>query len=85
LYAYALQLDLDGVVIDPATLPGGSAGPYDRGITIVHGVRHWMSLFHTFESHGNEAETASCYGQRDYIFDTRAEGSAAYLCQVVGG
>jgi hypothetical protein len=57
---------------------------YGRNTTGHTGARHWMSLFHTFESHSNEGETASCYDQRDYIFDTRAEGSAAYLCQVVG-
>lgn len=81
--ASARTFKLDGVVLDPATLPGASGSPYNEGITLVHEVGHWMSLFHTFESHGNITETAGCYGKGDYIHDTPAEGSAAFGCQVV--
>lgn len=72
--------NLDGVVVDPGTLPGGSLSPYNLGITLVHEVGHWLSLFHTFEAHGNNTETGGCYGSGDYIFDTPAEGSFASDC-----
>lgn len=71
---------LDGVVLDPATLPGGTA-PYDEGITAVHEVGHWLSLFHTFESFNQYPN--GCYGPGDYIADTPAEATAAFGCQTV--
>lgn len=42
-----------------------------------------MSLFHTFEDHGSYEDNAGCLGDGDYIFDTPAEGSAAYGCMKV--
>lgn len=70
------------MVIDSATLPGGVA-PYDGGITTVHEVGHWLSLFHTFEAHDNEAEDGGCYGDGDFIFDTPSEANAAFGCMEV--
>jgi hypothetical protein len=73
---------LDGVVLDPSTLPGGTAPPlYNQGIIAVHEVGHWLSLFHTFEAHGNSS--GGCYGQGDYIYDTPAEASPGHGCLVV--
>lgn len=69
-------------MIDSATLPGGVA-PYNGGITTVHEVGHWLSLFHTFEAHDNEAEDGGCYGDGDFIFDTPAEANAAFGCMEV--
>jgi pappalysin-1 len=73
---------LDGVVIDPIALPGGNP-EYGLGITAVHEVGHWLSLFHTFESHGNETKMAGCYGDGDFLEDTPAEASPAFGCQKV--
>lgn len=75
--------ELDGVVIHPGTLPGGSLDKVNGGITLVHEVGHWLSLFHTFEAHGNDTNLGGCYGQGDYIFDTPAEASSASGCPVV--
>jgi len=71
---------VDGVVLDPATLPGGTP-PYDLGITAVHEVGHWLSLFHTFESFGDQYPNG-CYGPGDYISDTPFEASAAFGCDM---
>ncbi|KAL3496794.1 hypothetical protein BJX62DRAFT_63269 [Aspergillus germanicus] len=70
---------LDGVVIIPNSLPGGVA-PYNLGLTGVHEVGHWLSLFHTFEPDPNSTPETGCTGPGDYIIDTPAEDSPAYGC-----
>ncbi len=40
---------LDGVVLDFATLPGGTAAQFNLGDIHVHEIGHWMGLFHTFQ------------------------------------
>lgn len=65
---------MDGVVVEPETLPGGTP-PYELGLTAVHEVGHWLGLEHVFKG-GCDAKNG------DFVADTPAEKGMHYGCEI---
>ena len=71
---YKAQPDVDGVVVDFRSLPGGPYVRFSLGFTATHEVGHWLLLYHTFQN--------GCSKNGDYIEDTPPERYPARGCPV---
>ncbi|MGW6932177.1 zinc metalloprotease [Lentzea sp. NPDC054927] len=69
---YAGDKKMDGVVIDYATVPGGSEVNFNLGKTVTHEVGHWMGLWHTFQD--------GCKAKNDEVADTPAQSGPSSGC-----
>ncbi|MTB72932.1 zinc metalloprotease [Arsenicicoccus sp. MKL-02] len=65
---------LDGVVMLDESMPGGTAGKYALGDTLVHEAGHWLALYHTFQG--------GCTWSNDFVADTPAEAHPQFDCPV---
>ncbi|KAF4555022.1 Extracellular metalloprotease-like protein 3 [Elsinoe fawcettii] len=63
----------DAAYINAETLPYGSIGGYNFGLTTIHEVGHWLGLDHTFAD-------GKCDGAGDGVADTPAQATPPFSC-----
>jgi hypothetical protein len=70
---YKRSPQLDGIVLDYKSFPGGSYGDqFSLGKTATHETGHWLGLLHTFQG--------ACNAKGDYVDDTPAEATPTSGC-----
>ena len=72
---------LDGVVLHPDVLPGGSfdGAAFPHGLLVAHEVGHYLGLFHTFERSANRGHMP-CREPGDFVGDTPTQAGAHFAC-----
>lgn len=72
--SYKAHPEMDGIVVDFRSFPGGTYERFNLGFTATHEAGHWVSLFHTFQN--------GCSASNDRVDDTPAERYPARGCPV---
>ncbi|MFD0853847.1 zinc metalloprotease, partial [Actinomadura adrarensis] len=71
-WRYKAEPKMDGVVIHPESMPGGSIKYFNLGHTATHEIGHWLGLYHTFQD--------GCTTTNDRVRDTPAEREPTNAC-----
>lgn len=69
---YADAPQLDGIVIQWGSLPGGPIANFNEGKTATHEAGHWLGLYHTFQG--------GCSKNNDLVADTPAQRTSTSGC-----
>jgi hypothetical protein len=69
---YAGDPELDGIIIQWGSLPGGPITNYNEGKTASHESGHWLGLYHTFQG--------GCAAPGDEVSDTAPQSSPTEGC-----
>ncbi len=70
------SLSQQGVVVLAASLPGGSASPYDLGRTLTHEAGHYFWLYHIWGSSGCDSD----FPTTPALDDTPAQSDETFGC-----
>jgi hypothetical protein len=69
---YAGDPELDGIIIQWGSLPGGPIDNFNEGKTASHESGHWLGLYHTFQG--------GCSKTNDEVADTPAQKTETSGC-----